>query len=368
MGVKLVERALAQLDEATRVRVVKWRWFDRLVSLWAPVTVLALIFAVYLIIVESAVCSYLWLQPVMQGVGLLCFGWWLALLGLRTPPAKKWNQPRLARYAAEEVVSEAHVLLKKGGAKVKSGEADAVIAATAAVFSSYGQSTAEINRAAGTLLKVVEKELKRFRGGMLDAGGGFVKALAIALAFRAVLLDPFKIPSGSMLPTLELGDQIFVNKFIYGVRLPFTNYVPFVIVREPAKGDVIVFNNPVDPSVDYVKRVVGTPGDVLTFSEAGLAVNGGALGGKRGLRHLGAPGGDHHQPRHGALLVQHLVHRRLEPSRGRAVPRAFRGLAAAADHRHARAPAAHADDSGRPRGEGAAGPRVRHGRQPQQLV
>ncbi len=77
-----------------------------------------------------------------------------------------------------------------------------------------------------------------------------------------------------MIPTLEIGDQIFVNKFIYGVRLPFTNYVPFVLVRPPKRGDVIVFNNPVHNEVDYIKRVVGTPGDTLEFTEAGVTVNG----------------------------------------------------------------------------------------------
>ena len=75
-----------------------------------------------------------------------------------------------------------------------------------------------------------------------------------------MLIEPFKIPSGSMIPTLEIGDQIFVNKFIYGVRMPFTNFVPFQIVREPKRGDVIVFNNPVQPDKDFIKRVIGVPG------------------------------------------------------------------------------------------------------------
>ncbi len=274
MAAGLADEAQRRLSADEQGASRRWRWVDRLLSLWAPVTVLALVFVGYLTVVESVVCTYLWLQPVMQGLGLICFFWWVALLLLRTPLGKKWDQPRAARYLAEEVLSEAEQLVKKARERLKPDERAQLVDATAAVFRSYGAPTADVEQAARALSKVVEKHLKRFRGGAVDAGSGFIKALAIALAFRAVLLDPFKIPSGSMLPTLELGDQIFVNKFLYGVRLPFTNHVPFVLVREPKKGDVIVFNNPVEPSVDYVKRVVGAPGDTLAFTPEGLMVNG----------------------------------------------------------------------------------------------
>ena len=80
----------------------------------------------------------------------------------------------------------------------------------------------------------------------LGIGLGLAKALLLALLIRTLFIEPFRIPSGSMLPTLQIGDQIFVNKFIYGVRIPFANMVPFPIVRTPERGDVIVFNNPVD--------------------------------------------------------------------------------------------------------------------------
>ncbi|PZR16099.1 MAG: signal peptidase I [Archangium gephyra] len=265
---------LAKLTPEEAKTVNKWRWHDRLVSLWAPVTVLALVFVVYLTIVETAVCSYLWLRPPMQGLGLLCFVWWLVLLVMRTPLAKKWNQPRAARYVAEEHLADAQALVKKGGTKVKEKALNEVVDAAVATVRTFGKSADEIAAATRQLITATEKNLKEFRSGMLDAGGGFVRALAIALAFRAVLLDPFKIPSGSMIPTLELGDQIFVNKFIYGVRLPFTNYVPFVIVRPPRRGDVIVFNNPMNPDVDYIKRVVGVPGDELAFTDEGVEIAG----------------------------------------------------------------------------------------------
>jgi len=104
-------------------------------------------------------------------------------------------------------------------------------------------------------------------------GIGIAKALAVALLIRAIFIEPFRIPSGSMLPTLQIGDQIFVNKFIYGVHIPWANVVPFVIVRPPARGDVIVFENPITGQ-DYIKRVVGIPGDVIELKDDRVYLNG----------------------------------------------------------------------------------------------
>ncbi len=270
----LAEAVLGKLSVEDQKTLAKWRWHDRLVSLWAPVTVLALVFVVYLTIVESVVCTYLWLQPLMQGLGLICFTWWAVLVVMRTPIAKKWNETREARYRAEEILAEVEMLASKARKSLKEKQWEEIVAASEATVRSFGQPLDQVKAASKALEQAYDKHLKSHKRGWLDLSGGFVRALVIALSFRAILLDPFKIPSGSMIPTLEIGDQIFVNKFIYGVRLPFTNYVPFVIVRPPKKGDVIVFNNPVNQSVDYIKRVVGTPGDTLEFTEEGLVVNG----------------------------------------------------------------------------------------------
>ncbi len=95
----------------------------------------------------------------------------------------------------------------------------------------------------------------------------FFPVLAIVLVLRSFIVEPFQIPSGSMKPTLEVGDFILVNKFAYGLRLPVldTKVIP---VGEPQRGDVMVFRYPSDPSVNYIKRVVGLPGDRIRYSSS----------------------------------------------------------------------------------------------------
>lgn len=97
--------------------------------------------------------------------------------------------------------------------------------------------------------------------------------LLIVLLFRSFLFEPFKIPSGSMIPTLLIGDFILVNKYAYGLRLPVLN-TKFVDIGEPERGDVIVFRYPVDPSVSFIKRLVGLPGDSIAYRDKQLYLNG----------------------------------------------------------------------------------------------
>lgn len=100
--------------------------------------------------------------------------------------------------------------------------------------------------------------------------------LFIVLLFRSFLFEPFKIPSGSMIPTLLIGDFIVVNKYAYGLRLPVLNK-KFVELGEPKRGDVVVFRYPVDPAVNFIKRVVGMPGDSITYRDKTLYINGEAV-------------------------------------------------------------------------------------------
>lgn len=97
-------------------------------------------------------------------------------------------------------------------------------------------------------------------------------AIAIAVFLRAFVVEAFKIPTGSMIPTLEVGDHIFVNKFIYGLRVPLTN-AWFVQWAVPQRGDVIVFRYPRDLSKDYIKRVVATPGDRVRVAHREVFIN-----------------------------------------------------------------------------------------------
>ncbi len=108
---------------------------------------------------------------------------------------------------------------------------------------------------------------------LIEYGKSFFPVLAIVLVLRSFLVEPFQIPSGSMKPTLEVGDFILVNKFAYGIRLPVID-IKIVEVSDPQRGDVMVFRYPSDPNVNYIKRVVGLPGDVIRYSsERRLYVN-----------------------------------------------------------------------------------------------
>ena len=98
-------------------------------------------------------------------------------------------------------------------------------------------------------------------------------AVLIALLLRAFVVEAFKIPSGSMIPTLQVGDHIFVNKFIYGIRVPFTNIKFGTDIRKPRRGEVIVFRYPGDLDKDFIKRIVGVAGDVVEIRDHVVFVN-----------------------------------------------------------------------------------------------
>jgi signal peptidase I len=107
----------------------------------------------------------------------------------------------------------------------------------------------------------------------LDWTAGLFPVILVVFVLRSFLFEPFKIPSGSMIPTLWVGDLILVNKFHYGVRLPVINTQ--VTSGEPVRrGDVMVFRYPPKPSLDYIKRVVGVPGDEVAYLNKQLTVNG----------------------------------------------------------------------------------------------
>lgn len=115
----------------------------------------------------------------------------------------------------------------------------------------------------------MEKNKTRFWN---EGIGSFVVAILIALTIRWAFMEAYVIPSGSMLPTLLVNDHIFVNKAVYGVRVPFTTDW-LLRLSEPRRGDVIVFRYPSDPNLYYIKRVIGVPGDSILYENGNLYVN-----------------------------------------------------------------------------------------------
>jgi signal peptidase I len=107
----------------------------------------------------------------------------------------------------------------------------------------------------------------------LDWTAGLFPVILAVFLLRSFLFEPFKIPSGSMVPTLLVGDLILVNKYHYGVRLPVINR-KIIANNDPQRGDVMVFRFPRDTSIDYIKRVVGVPGDEIVYSAQRLTING----------------------------------------------------------------------------------------------
>ncbi|MES2295447.1 MAG: signal peptidase I [Pseudomonadota bacterium] len=107
----------------------------------------------------------------------------------------------------------------------------------------------------------------------IEYSGAFFPVIAMVFFLRSFLFEPFKIPSSSMVPTLLVGDLILVNKYTYGIRLPVLNE-KIIEVGQPQRGDVMVFKYPKDMSQDYIKRVIGVPGDKITYENKRLTVNG----------------------------------------------------------------------------------------------
>ncbi len=108
---------------------------------------------------------------------------------------------------------------------------------------------------------------------LVDMARAFFPVIVVVFMIRSFWVEPFKIPSGSMKPTLQVGDFILVNKYTYGIRLPVINKKVFD-VGPVHRGDVVVFRYPADPSVDYIKRVVGLPGDRVVYRDKRLTING----------------------------------------------------------------------------------------------
>lgn len=111
------------------------------------------------------------------------------------------------------------------------------------------------------------------KGALREYAEAILIALILALFIRTFIVQAFKIPSGSMIPTLEIGDHILVNKFLYGIRIPYTEKY-LVSLSRPKRGDIIVFIYPEDPKKDFIKRVIGVEGDEVQIRDKKIYLNG----------------------------------------------------------------------------------------------
>lgn len=144
---------------------------------------------------------------------------------------------------------------------------------------------------------------------VVDYSKAFFPVLAVVLILRSFVAEPFRIPSSSMMPSLLIGDFILVNKFNYGLRLPITNQ-KFLPIGEPKRGDVVVFRPPHHPDQDWIKRVIGLPGDVVSYRDHVVSVNGKAIAYKPIGRYLGKGQGEEMT---GATLLEEELPQRPHP-------------------------------------------------------
>ncbi|MCC8403742.1 signal peptidase I [Paraburkholderia sp. MMS20-SJTN17] len=149
-------------------------------------------------------------------------------------------------------------------------EAEAAVAEFDRQQARIGERFADEN-AAQTRARLRDDKLRQ--PWWLEYTASFFPVILVVFVVRSFVVEPFKIPSGSMVPTLVVGDFILVNKFEYGLRLPITN-TRITQGRPVQRGDVVVFRYPKDESVDYIKRVIGLPGDVIEYQDKKLTING----------------------------------------------------------------------------------------------
>jgi signal peptidase I len=192
------------------------------------------------------------------------FAWW-----------RRRSAARRANLEARHLLKESRRILKKRGQQIPGAVTATVRAAIKGVEDAMPAGDVERLRQANiTLDETMDDHLAFARKSTWrEYAESIGVAIAVALLLRAFVVEAFQIPSGSMIPTLEVGDHIFVSKFSYGLSIPFTD-TKILQYAQPKRGDVIVFKFPQDHTTDYIKRVVGLPGDTVEVRQGQLYVNG----------------------------------------------------------------------------------------------
>jgi signal peptidase I len=191
---------------------------------------------------------------------------------------KDWDRRRRARKEARGLVRTTRKALSRHGYRI-SKELQAELGREADLLDKARQERDHDGVCRGLVkLEDLQEHHLSFakKSTFREYADSIAVAILIALFLRAFVVEAFKIPSGSMIPTLEVGDHIFVNKFVYGVRIPFTK-IKFFTWRKPKRAEVIVFMYPADPDKDFIKRIVGVAGDRIEVRRNTVYVNGRAI-------------------------------------------------------------------------------------------
>ncbi|MCA9716121.1 MAG: signal peptidase I [Myxococcales bacterium] len=189
-------------------------------------------------------------------------------------PAPRPMSDREVRSVSGVLVKEARRILKKHAQRIAPEPCEAIReSATRLAAHREAGAWSDAREEVEVLDELLHQHASFARKGVIrELVENIGIAVLVALALRSCFYEPFKIPSGSMMPTLRNGDHIFVNKFVYGVQIPFTTTVVGKQLGEIKRGDVIVFRYPIDPSEDFIKRVIGLPGDVVRVDGSEVAV------------------------------------------------------------------------------------------------
>lgn len=191
---------------------------------------------------------------------------------------RTWRLRGRLQAEAKHLVGEARRILQKKNQDIPQAVVREIEQAVADVESTRNAGDLEALRRAIVVLDERMDEHLAFarKSTVREYSESILVAVAIALLLRAFVIEAFQIPSGSMIPTLEIGDHIFVSKFAYGLGIPFTDKKIFQW-HDPQRGDVIVFKYPKETNTDYIKRVVGLPGDKIEIRRNEVFINGKAM-------------------------------------------------------------------------------------------